>query len=40
LEPFIRRDDGKASHFSGGDDKSVARVVVNRWKLGGGDAEN
>ena len=39
FKPFICRDNGKVIHFGGGDDKSVARVVVNRRKLDGGDAD-
>ena len=35
---FICRHDSEAVHFSRGDDESVARVIMDRWKMGGGDA--
>jgi hypothetical protein len=39
FKPFIGRNNLKATLFGGGDDKSVARVLVDGWELGGGDAD-
>src|SRR5689334_23305399 len=39
LKLLIGRDHRQVVQSGGGDDEAVARVVVDRWKLGGSDAD-